>query len=121
MDVTPLLKPTQKIIQSYAHGKFRVSGEVFDGPVIVGVDFAQSWENPASLNDPSQFAFLRDRCDVLIIGTGEKAALLLPAQRQGYRELGFNVEMMDTGAACRTFNVLTADGRKVAAALLPVS
>ena len=47
--------------------------------------------------------------------------LLVPAAlRQGLRQAGIVVEPMDTGAACRTYNVLMAEGRRVAAALIPV-
>lgn len=120
MDVTPLLRASQKIIQSYTAGRFKISGEFFDGAVIVGADFVEGWDNPRPLSEVTQFAFLKDRCDVLLIGAGAAATLLTPAQRQSFREQGLSVEVMDTGAACRTFNVLTAEGRHVVAALLPV-
>jgi uncharacterized protein len=42
-----------------------------------------------------------------------------PALRQRLRTAGIVVDAMDTGAACRTYNVLLAEGRRVAAALLP--
>jgi uncharacterized protein len=119
-DVTPLLRPTQKIIQSYTQGRFKISGDVFEGGVIVGADFVQSWDASADLADVSQFKFLKGSCDVLLIGTGKSASPLTPAMRQIFRAEGLNAELMDTGAACRTFNVLTAEGRQVVAALIPV-
>lgn len=119
MDVTPLLRSTQKIIQSYTAGRFKISGEVFEGGVIVGADFVELWP-AANLDDPSQFSHLKDKCDVLLIGTGKTTKFLTPAQRQVFRDAGFHADVMDTGAACRTFNVLTAEGRQVIAALLPV-
>ena len=39
---------------------------------------------------------------------------------QRAKEAGIALEIMDTGAACRTFNVLTGEGRRVAAAVIPV-
>lgn len=47
-------------------------------------------------------------------------AFLLPPLMQALKKRGLSVECMDTGAACRTYNVLMAEGRRVAAALLPV-
>ena len=47
--------------------------------------------------------------------------LLVPQHlRLGLREAGVVLESMDTGAACRTYNVLMAEGRRVATALIPV-
>lgn len=120
MDVTPLLRPNQKIIQSYTQGRFKISGEVFDGAVIVGGDFVEVWANPEPLDNVGQFSSIKGRCDVLLIGTGKSVVMLTPSMRQAFREQGFAVELMDTGAACRTFNVLTAEGRQVVAALMPV-
>lgn len=119
VDVTPLLRPDQKIIQSYAGGKFKVSGQVYAHAVIVGVDFVKEWTPSAAL-DPADFSFLSNQIDVLLIGTGPSAGFMLPALRQKFREQGLPVDVMDTGAACRTFNVLTAEGRRVAAALMVV-
>ena len=46
---------------------------------------------------------------------------LLPSKLQtGLRAMGFGIDVMDTGAACRTYNVLIGEERRVAAALLPV-
>lgn len=120
MDVTPLIRPGQKIIQSYRQGKFKISGETFDGPVIVGPDFVQEWSASTSVTDPAQFAFLAGQCDVLLLGTGASASVLPPMLRQKFRDEGLSVDVMDTGAACRTFNVLMAEGRRVAAALIPL-
>jgi uncharacterized protein len=58
--------------------------------------------------------------DLLLFGQGRRMALISPALRQGIRAVGIVVEPMDTGAACRTYNVLMAEGRRVAAALIPV-
>lgn len=120
MDVTPLLKPEQKLVQSYTAGRFRISGEVFDGAVIVGADFVVRWQAAGIPDDPAEFLPFMEKCDVLLIGTGQNSSFLSPAQRQRFRDAGFNVDVMDTGAACRTFNVLSAEGRRVVAALLPV-
>jgi uncharacterized protein len=58
--------------------------------------------------------------ELLLFGQGPRMLLVPPALRQGLREAGIVLEPMDTGAACRTYNVLMAEGRLVAAALIPV-
>lgn len=58
--------------------------------------------------------------EFLLLGSGARMQLLPKALRQGLRDAGLVVEVMDTGAACRTYNVLLAEGRRVGAALLPV-
>ena len=116
-DVTPLLRADQKIIQSYASGKFKISGEYFEGPIILTPFAVEAWSGEIT---PETFAKFKDEVDVLIIGTGKRGELLLPQKRAEFKQAGFSLELMDTGAACRTFNVLTAEGRRLAAALMPV-
>lgn len=58
--------------------------------------------------------------DFLLFGTGERREI--PAKRllDAFNKAGMGLEAMDTGAACRTYNVLLVEGRAVAAALLAV-
>ena len=58
--------------------------------------------------------------DLLLFGQGRRMLPVPPDLRQGLKAAGVVVEPMDTGAACRTYNVLMAEGRLVAAALIPV-
>jgi uncharacterized protein len=58
--------------------------------------------------------------DLLLIGCGRRMALVPPALRQTVRDGGVVIDSMDTGAACRTYNVLLAEDRRVAAALIAV-
>lgn len=57
-------------------------------------------------------------CDVLLLGTGRKQRFPPPALLRPIYESGRGVEVMDTAAACRTYNILVAEGRTVAAALI---
>lgn len=121
MDVTPLLNASQKIIQAYTAGRFKISGEYFDGAVIVTPFAVAPWPDANISNlDPQSFAHLVGEIDVLLVGTGRTGALLMPQTRVAFKQAGLSIDMMDTGAACRTFNVLTAEGRRVAAALIPI-
>jgi uncharacterized protein len=58
--------------------------------------------------------------DLLLLGCGERTASVDGSVRQELRNAGVVIEPMDTGAACRTYNVLMADGRRVAAALIAI-
>jgi uncharacterized protein len=60
------------------------------------------------------------RAAILLVGCGKHAELLPAALRSRLRDLGIAAEAMDTGAACRTYNVLIAEDRSVAAALIAV-
>lgn len=124
MDVTPLVKAGTQIIQSYAGGRFMVSGVSYESAIIVRPDVTVSWADaPTALADliPEHFSALyADRPEVILLGSGKTFQLLHPALRRALKEQCLSVDIMDTGAACRTYNVLMAEGRRVAAALLPV-
>jgi uncharacterized protein len=124
MDITPLIPQGQQIIQSYSNGRFRVSSQVYDGPVIVFTGHTQPWTVPRDIADITEADFsslLADsgNIDVVLMGCGKTMAIPF-ALRRALKEKGITIEFMDTGAACRTYNVLMAEGRHVVAALLPV-
>jgi uncharacterized protein len=58
------------------------------------------------------------RPEVVIFGSGQRLRFVPPALLRGLMAARIGVETMDTGAACRTYNVLAAEGRRVLAALL---
>lgn len=123
MDVTPLVKEGAKIIQAYADGNFRVSGEVYNSAIIVFESRVVLWDVNKSIDELELSDFdillsMKDDADVFLLGTGKTMTFLSPELRQGLKSKGLHVEMMDTGAACRTYNVLMAEGRRVAAAML---
>ena len=125
MDVTPLIPQGAQIIQAYSGGAFRVSGQDYDGPIVVTAEKTISWpvaEMTGPLTD-DDFSILfpeSANLDVILVGCGARMGAIPFALRQALKERGLTVEFMDTGAACRTYNVLMAEGRRVAAALLPV-
>lgn len=122
MDVTPLVRSGQQIIQSYKGGGFRVSGEVYSGAVIVLPSKTQLWAAamPLTLSHFQPLTAMAGDIDVLLIGTGASMVMIPSVLRQQLKEERLIADIMDTGAACRTYNVLMAEGRRVAAALLPV-
>ncbi len=125
MDVTPLIPEGRQIIQSYAGGAFKVSGQTYEGAVIVTPTATEIWAAPDDFSalTAGHFEPLLTRAadiDVVLLGCGAHGVFFPPAFRAALKAGGLSVDAMDTGAACRTYNVLMAEGRRVAAALLPV-
>ena len=58
--------------------------------------------------------------ELLVLGCGPRAAFIAPAVRTELKAAGLALEVVDTGSACRIYNVLLAEGRRVAAALIPL-
>jgi uncharacterized protein len=56
--------------------------------------------------------------EIVLLGTGARARFPSPASLRTFAENGVGVEVMDSGAACRTYGVLVAEGRKVAAGII---
>ncbi|WP_136637540.1 Mth938-like domain-containing protein [Pseudooceanicola onchidii] len=104
-------------IEGYGPGFFRIGGEVITGPALITADRAQAW---GGYDDTAALLPLAGQIDVLFIGTGAEMAYLPPAFRTTLDTAGIGVEPMASAAACRTYNVLLSEGRRVAAALLPV-
>ncbi|MQP65358.1 hypothetical protein GE253_08355 [Niveispirillum sp. SYP-B3756] len=124
MDVTPIIPADRQVIDTYGPGIFRVSNRLYQGAVIVQPDVTHPWDVSgfAGLVLES-FALITQadpKVEVLLLGCGAKMQLLPSALRKALREAGVVVDVMDSPAACRTYNVLLAEGRRVAAALLPV-
>lgn len=106
-----------KPIDGYGPGFFRIGGEAIEGPVCVGNFGARGW---GGYSDTASLIGMVDEIDVLFVGTGAETAHLPVAFRRTLEEAGLGVEAMNSPAAARTYNVLVSEGRRVAAALLPV-
>lgn len=104
-------------IDGYGPGFFRVGGKVHQGPLLVLPDGAQAW---AGLDDSGPLIAAAARIDVLFLGTGAEIAHPPGALRAALDAAGVGVEPMATPAACRTYNILLSEGRRIGAALLPV-
>lgn len=104
-------------IEGYGPGFFRVGGNALQGAVLVTESGARGWDG---LEDRQPLIDLVGHIDVIFIGTGAETAHIPDDLRTPLEEAGIGVEAMNSPAACRTYNVLLAEGRRVAAALLPV-
>lgn len=110
-------------ITAYGAGFVSVDETTFTDTVLLGegapvTDFRE--RGPGDL-DAATIARLR-ACDpeVVIVGTGARHVFLPPALTAPLMRTGAGVEIMSTSAACRTYNILRAEGRKVVALLLPI-
>lgn len=104
-------------IEGYGPGFFRIGGEVYEGAVLTGPAGTVLW---AGYEDAAPLLELAGRIDVLFVGTGAEIAHIPAALRAALEEAGLGVEVMASPAACRTYNVLLSEGRRIALALLPV-
>lgn len=121
MDITPLVPEGTLLLTGYGAGGFKINGEQQLGSVILTGGKNLKW-------DVSEFSHidvevlvkqLDPSTEILLLGTGEKHHLS-PALVQACRERKIALDIMTTGAACRTYNVLQAEGRKISAALIAV-
>ena len=124
MDLTPLKSGDRALIQAYGDGGFRISDRRFKGSVIVLEDriLGIALEDFADISD-SDFQPLEEgteEIEILLLGCGERAGVLSPDHRARLKQARISAEVMGTGAACRTFNLLQAEGRRVAALLIAV-
>jgi uncharacterized protein len=124
MELTPLRPGDRSLIQAYGDGGFKISEHRFRGSVIVLENSVI--ELPlASLEEVegTHLAALTEAdasTDILLVGYGGETSALSDALRDQLSQAGIAVDLMNTGAACRTFNFLQAEGRRVAALLIAV-
>lgn len=104
-------------IDGYGTGFFRVGGQRYDDAILVLPTGVTSWGGFA--DTATLLAQVAD-IDVLFVGTGAEIAHPPKEFRTTLEDAGIGVETMASPAACRTYNVLLSEGRRVAVALLPV-
>lgn len=124
MDITPVVGSEFQLISGYGDGGFTVSGVRHEGSVLILPRRTLAWPvvAVADMSVASVQPVIDDqpRPAILLVGGGRSMAVLPRGLRDALRALGIVVETMDTGAACRTYNVLLTEGRDVAAALIAV-
>ena len=104
-------------VDGYGPGFFRVGGEIHEGPILIFPDGVTGW---AGYDDAEALVSRAGTVDVVFVGTGAEVAHVPAAFRAAVEATGLGVEAMASPAACRTYNVLLSEGRRVALALLPV-
>jgi len=122
MELTRQPPGGQNHIQSVTDLEIRIAGEAYTNALLLTADsLVRDWPvgRAEEITVEHLEAILKLRPEVVLIGTGKRQVFLHPELLMSFYRNGIGVEMMSTAAACRTFNVLISDNRKVAAALLP--
>jgi len=121
MNITLDSTNSRHLIRAYVAGSLRINDEIFTQSVIVTPESLIHPWTPQNFNTlcPEHLTELMVSLpQVILIGTGEKWQMISPEWLMVFYQQQIGVEVMDTHAACMTFNVLAAEGRKVVAGLL---
>lgn len=115
--------PGDKIyVRAVGTAGITVLNETYASPVILSPDSVETNWQVDSVEDVSEDTLetvLGLRPEVVIIGTGDSQRFLEPELMMLFHRNGIGIEVMDTKAACRTFNILVMEERRVVAALIP--
>lgn len=121
MDVTPLISKDKKIITAYGNNKFTIGSEKIEGNIILSPSSVSNWDidNVSQLTDINIVQTIPiEHTEIVIIGTGQNHINLNTNILNYFKEKNVAIEAMNTGAACRTYNILVFEGRDVTAALI---
>jgi uncharacterized protein len=112
-------------VDAYGAGGFRISAVRHEGSLLIVQDEPHAW-TPKMLAEvtPADFdrviALGAREVEFVLFGVGSKAAPAPAAVRRALQAAGIGLEVMDTPTACRTYNVLAAEGRRLACALIAI-
>ncbi|MEO0619071.1 MAG: MTH938/NDUFAF3 family protein [Pseudomonadota bacterium] len=116
--------PYQAAIDAYGNGGFRFAEMSHRGALLFLPTGVFSWEPDdfaaLTLNDFAPVFAVRENITFLMLGTGVAQNFPSSTVREAFTEMRLGLEVMDTGAACRAHNVLLAEKRAFATAVLPV-
>jgi uncharacterized protein len=111
-------------ISSYGDGGFRIGEQRSKGSMLITPRGYYPWgvadKTDITCDSLSRIMEQRADIDILLIGSGDNMSFLPKDVRSALEDAGIAVDVMATGAAARTYNVLLVEGRKVAAALIAV-
>lgn len=112
-------------IASYGDGSFRIGEQRTKGSILITPKGYYPWDavdiSEISLENLKRITDQAEDIDILLIGAGDNMTFLNRQLRKSLEEATIAVDIMATGAAARTYNILLAEGRKVAAALIAVA
>ena len=124
LDITPQVPVGRQLIQSYGDMRFRIAGQVYEGSVLVFPEKTTPWPvrdaAAATFESLSPILAAATGVEILVLGCGRQFLPPPSNLRAALKSAGIALEWMDTGAACRTFNVLLVEDRRAAAALIAV-
>lgn len=111
----------QNLVSAYGAGFVAINGERLERSLIITPDsLRRDWSATsfAALRDAHFVELARIDCEILLLGTGKRLQFPPHSLTRAIHEARIGLEIMDTHAACRTYNILMGEGRKVAAALV---
>jgi uncharacterized protein len=120
-------KSEVQTITAYGDGWIAVNGERYTESLLLAssgerrVWSCNRFEELQSADFDQLAELAAEKPELVIFGSGERLRFVRPLLLQGLMQQRIGVETMDTGAACRTFNILAAEGRRVVVALLQES
>ncbi|WP_300297951.1 Mth938-like domain-containing protein [Ferrovibrio sp.] len=124
MDLLPRIPADRQVINAYGDGGFRISGRHWTESVLVFPSQTLPWSitdiGMLSIDSLAPAFEVEPAAELLLIGCGPSMVFIDKELRAQIRAMGLVIEALDTGAACRTYNLLMGEGRRVAAALIPV-
>ncbi|MHB2166269.1 Mth938-like domain-containing protein [Alsobacter sp. R-9] len=116
--------PGRHLIDAYGNGGFRFADMSHRGSILALPGGIHAWPVTSAADlTPAVFAPVVAEAGavrILLVGTGREVAMLPPDVRETLRAAGIGVDVMQTGAAARTYNILLAEDRAVGAALIAV-
>jgi uncharacterized protein len=121
-DIGPAVHSDKQLVQGYGAGLFRISGEAYETSILLFPDGVLAWPvadfSGLTLESLGPVIEAVPSVELMLLGCGSRMAAVPAALRAALKAKGIGLEPMDTGAACRTYNVLMAEDRRVAAALI---
>ncbi|MEM8977850.1 MAG: Mth938-like domain-containing protein [Pseudomonadota bacterium] len=117
MQLNEISYPDTPPIDGYGPGFFRVGGKVYEGGLLILPSGLVPW---SGYEDLGEILSAAQDIDVLFVGTGAEIASVPKAMREAVEAAGPGLEIMNTPSACRTYNVLLSEGRRIAVALTPM-
>jgi uncharacterized protein len=117
MQLNEVVFSGQVPVDAYGPGFFRIAGDVVEGAVMLSVDGVSAW---GGLDDLQPLFDVADKADVIFIGMGADIAPLPKDIAAKLEEARVPFEVMNSASACRTYNILLSEERRVALAVLPV-
>ena len=116
-DIMPPVGADAPLIRSYGPAGFRIGQAEYASHMLVLPTASYVWSGELTLEALAPLFTHTPATEVLLIGTGARHELIDPALRIALKARGLAMDTMDTGAACRTFNILLGEGRRAAVAL----
>lgn len=122
MDLTPIIPKNKKVIQAYAPGMFQINEEEIKTPILL----TPTNIHPLTTSDINTIIkealplLEKAAPEILLIGCGTTITPLEKELRKKITQHNITPDLMDTGAACRTYNILLGEDRQVAAIIKPL-